>query len=136
VECFVTCYISRVRCCVTPRPSTKLKDQLLSAVLDCLNNILAAILHIWRPLLHPNLRARNTVVGNILNLRTEKTRDINSSVCGTVKLNVLLRIVGLYDPMTHHIITIVLPHVYCTRRRKGRGMRRKRRICIHQGRKF
>jgi len=35
----------------------------------------------------------------------EKTRDINSSVCGTVKLNVLvlLRVVGLYDTMTYRV---------------------------------
>jgi hypothetical protein len=34
---------------LAPRPSTKLEDHLLSAVFDCLFNIFAATLHIWRP---------------------------------------------------------------------------------------
>ena len=38
---------------LAPRPPPKLEDHPLSAVRDCLFNILAAALHIWRPLLHP-----------------------------------------------------------------------------------
>ena len=34
-------------------PTPKLEDHPLSAVRDCLFNIFAAILHIWRPFLHP-----------------------------------------------------------------------------------
>ena len=36
-----------------PRPTTKLEDNLLSAVRDRLFNIFAATLHIWRQFLHP-----------------------------------------------------------------------------------
>jgi hypothetical protein len=34
---------------LTPRPTPKLEDHPLSAVRDCLFNIIAATLHIWRP---------------------------------------------------------------------------------------
>jgi hypothetical protein len=33
---------------LAPRPTPKLEDHLLSAVRDCLFNIFAATLHIWR----------------------------------------------------------------------------------------
>jgi len=56
-------YLSSPRPCVTfhkswflygeellaPRPTPKLEDHPLKAVCDCLFNILAATLHIWRP---------------------------------------------------------------------------------------
>jgi hypothetical protein len=35
------------------RPTPKPVDHLLSAVRDCLFNIFAATLHIWKPFLHP-----------------------------------------------------------------------------------
>ena len=35
---------------LAPRPTPKLEDRHLSAVHDCLLNIFAATLHIWRPL--------------------------------------------------------------------------------------
>jgi hypothetical protein len=35
---------------LAPRPTPKLEDHTLSAVRDCLFNIFAATLHIWRPL--------------------------------------------------------------------------------------
>jgi hypothetical protein len=38
---------------LSPRPTPELEDHPLSAVRHCLFNILAAILHIWRPFLHP-----------------------------------------------------------------------------------
>ena len=38
---------------LAPRPTPKLEDHLLSAVRDRLFNIFAAIIHIWRPLIHP-----------------------------------------------------------------------------------
>jgi hypothetical protein len=38
---------------LAPRPIPKMEDHPLSAVRDCLFNISAATLHIWRPLLHP-----------------------------------------------------------------------------------
>jgi hypothetical protein len=34
---------------LAPRPTPKLEDHSLSAVRDCLFNIFAATLHIWRP---------------------------------------------------------------------------------------
>jgi hypothetical protein len=34
---------------LTPRPTPKLEDHPLSAVRDCLLNIFAATIHIWRP---------------------------------------------------------------------------------------
>ena len=37
---------------IAPRPTTKLEDHTLSAVRNCLFNILAATIHIWRPFLH------------------------------------------------------------------------------------
>ena len=40
---------------LTPRPTTKLKDHTLLGVRDCLLNIFAATLPIWRPLIHPQL---------------------------------------------------------------------------------
>jgi hypothetical protein len=36
-----------------PRPTPKLEDHNLSAVHDCLFNLFAATLRIWRPSLHP-----------------------------------------------------------------------------------
>jgi hypothetical protein len=44
----VTSYIFTVRWSLAPRPTPKLEDHPLSAVHDCLFNIFAAILHIWR----------------------------------------------------------------------------------------
>jgi hypothetical protein len=38
---------------LAPRLTPNLEDQPLSAVRDCLLNIFAATLHIWRPFLHP-----------------------------------------------------------------------------------
>jgi hypothetical protein len=38
---------------LAPRPTPKLEDHPLSAVRNCLFNIFAATLHIWRPFLHP-----------------------------------------------------------------------------------
>ena len=38
---------------LAPRPTPKLEDHPLSAVRDCLFNVFAATLHIWRPFLHP-----------------------------------------------------------------------------------
>jgi hypothetical protein len=38
---------------LAPRPTSKLEDHPVSAVRDCLFNIFAATLHIWRPFLHP-----------------------------------------------------------------------------------
>jgi hypothetical protein len=38
---------------LAPRPTTKLEDHPLSAVRDCLFNIFAATLRIWRPPLNP-----------------------------------------------------------------------------------
>jgi hypothetical protein len=38
---------------LAPRPISKLKYHPLSALHDCLFNISAATLHIWRPFLHP-----------------------------------------------------------------------------------
>jgi hypothetical protein len=38
---------------LAPLPTPKLEDHPLSAVRDCLFNIFAATLHIWRPFLHP-----------------------------------------------------------------------------------
>jgi hypothetical protein len=35
------------------RPTPKLEDDTLSAVRDCLFNVFAAVLHNWRPFLHP-----------------------------------------------------------------------------------
>jgi hypothetical protein len=37
---------------LTPHPTPKLEDHPLSSVRGCLFNVLAAILHIWRPFLH------------------------------------------------------------------------------------
>ena len=36
-----------------PHPTSKLEEHPLSAVRDCLFNIFAATLHVWRPFLHP-----------------------------------------------------------------------------------
>jgi hypothetical protein len=58
---------------LAPRPTPKLEDHLLSAVHDCLFNIFAATLHIWR-LFPPYLEA----VPSIRNLRMRHavvTRD-------------------------------------------------------------
>ena len=52
-ECVVTLPISYGEEFLTPRPTPTLKDHPLSAVRDCLFNILAASLHIWMPFLHP-----------------------------------------------------------------------------------
>jgi hypothetical protein len=38
---------------LTPRPTSKLEGHTLLSVYDCLFNIFAANLHIWRPFLHP-----------------------------------------------------------------------------------
>jgi hypothetical protein len=38
---------------LAPRPTPKLEDHPLSAVRDCLFNVLPATLHIRRPFLHP-----------------------------------------------------------------------------------
>jgi hypothetical protein len=38
---------------LVPRPTPKLEDHPLSAVRDCLFNVFAGALHIWRPFLHP-----------------------------------------------------------------------------------
>ena len=38
---------------LAPRPTPKLEDHSVSAVRDCLFNLFAATLHIWRPFLHP-----------------------------------------------------------------------------------
>jgi hypothetical protein len=38
---------------LAPPPTPKLEDHLLSAVRDCLFNIFAVTLHIWRPFLRP-----------------------------------------------------------------------------------
>jgi hypothetical protein len=38
---------------LAPRPTPKLEGHPLSAVRDCLINVFAATLHIWRPFLHP-----------------------------------------------------------------------------------
>jgi hypothetical protein len=37
---------------LAPRPTPKLEDHPLSAVRDCLLNVFAATLHIWRLFLH------------------------------------------------------------------------------------
>jgi hypothetical protein len=37
---------------LAPRPTPKLDDHPMSAVRDCLFNVLAATLHNWRPFLH------------------------------------------------------------------------------------
>jgi hypothetical protein len=50
---FVTCLSSYGEELLAPRPTPKLEDHLLSAVRDCLFSILAATLHIWRPLHYP-----------------------------------------------------------------------------------
>jgi hypothetical protein len=39
---------------LAPRPTPKLKGHPLSAVRDCLFNVVAATLHIRRPFLHPH----------------------------------------------------------------------------------
>jgi hypothetical protein len=38
---------------LAPRPTPKLENHPLSAVRDCLFNIFAATLRVWRPSLHP-----------------------------------------------------------------------------------
>jgi hypothetical protein len=38
---------------LAPRPTPKLEDHPFLAVRDCLFNIFAATLHIWKPFLHP-----------------------------------------------------------------------------------
>jgi hypothetical protein len=38
---------------LAPRPNPKLEYHPLSAVRDCLFNVIAATLHNWRPFLHP-----------------------------------------------------------------------------------
>jgi hypothetical protein len=38
---------------LVPRPTPKMEDYPLSAVCDCLFNVLAATFHNWRPFLHP-----------------------------------------------------------------------------------
>ena len=52
VECFVTLSFNGEEL-LALRPTPKLKEYPLSAVHDCLFNILAATLHIWRPFFHP-----------------------------------------------------------------------------------
>jgi hypothetical protein len=47
---------------LAPRPTPKLEDHPLSAVRDCLFNIFAATLCIWRPSLHPQLRMLHAMV--------------------------------------------------------------------------
>jgi hypothetical protein len=46
----------------TPRPTPKLEDHTLSAVLDCLFNIFAATLHMGSRSSIRNLRTRHTMV--------------------------------------------------------------------------
>jgi hypothetical protein len=48
---------------LAPRPTPKLEDHLLSAVHDCVFNIFAATLHIWRPFLHPQPEDAPSLVG-------------------------------------------------------------------------
>jgi len=52
VECFVILLSFNGEELLAARPTPKLKDYSLSAVHDCLFNILAATLHIWRPFVH------------------------------------------------------------------------------------
>jgi hypothetical protein len=40
---------------LAPRPTPKLENHPLSAVRNCLFNVFAATLHIWKPFLHPQL---------------------------------------------------------------------------------
>jgi len=47
--CFVTSIEFYGEGLLAPRPTLKLEDHPLSAVRDCLFNIFAATLHIWRP---------------------------------------------------------------------------------------
>jgi hypothetical protein len=47
---------------LAPCPTSKLEDRPLSAVRDCLFNIFAATLHIWRRSSIRNLRTRHAVV--------------------------------------------------------------------------
>jgi hypothetical protein len=59
---------------LAPRPTPKLEGHLLSAVRDCLFNVLAATLHIRRPLLRPQSEDapcrgnRNPLVNAVMNL--------------------------------------------------------------------
>jgi hypothetical protein len=53
VECFFTSLGFNGEELLAPRPTPRLKDYPLSAVHDCLFNILVATLHIWRPFVHP-----------------------------------------------------------------------------------
>jgi hypothetical protein len=46
---FVTCFFFYGREFLAPRPTPKLEGHPWSAVRDCLFNIFAATLHIWRP---------------------------------------------------------------------------------------
>ena len=52
-KCVVTRLIFYEEDLLAPRPAPKLEDHPFSAVRDCLYNIFAATLHIWRPFLHP-----------------------------------------------------------------------------------
>jgi hypothetical protein len=52
VECFVTSLGFNGEELLAPRPTPKLKDYPLSAVHDCLFNILVATLRIWRPFVY------------------------------------------------------------------------------------
>jgi hypothetical protein len=38
---------------LAPRPTPQMEDHPMSAVRDCLFNVFAATLHIWKPFLHP-----------------------------------------------------------------------------------
>ena len=52
LQYFLTWLIFYGKELLAPRPTPKLEDHLLSAVHDCVFNIFAATLHIWRPFLH------------------------------------------------------------------------------------
>jgi hypothetical protein len=59
---------------LAPRPTPKLEDHILSAILDCLFNINAATFHIGGRFSNRNLRMRHAVVTGTQLSRGEKIR--------------------------------------------------------------
>jgi hypothetical protein len=75
---------------LAPRPTPKLGDHPLSAVRDCLFNVLAATPHNWRPFLHPQPEDA-PCRGDRDPFNTEKRASIPFKYSLAPKLHYLLR---------------------------------------------
>jgi hypothetical protein len=75
---------------LSPRQTPELENRPLLAVRDCLFNILAAVLYIWRPLLQPqpeNASCRGDGPPNVAHF-TVNTQNVKSQLYTLIEYNV------------------------------------------------